>query len=193
MYRFIHLSDSRHAAIDALRAHQVSAVTQFAAIVCFAALTALGAQVRIYLWEVPVTLQTLFIYGGAMCLGARNGFLSAMLYVALGLVFPVYASDGYGLSYLLAAPSAGYLLGMPVAALVAGHLSRGWNSMTGTVISLVVGSLALFTCGVVWLHFAADHATWMESLEKGYLRFVVIDAAKIVCVALLYQLVRRVR
>ena len=42
----------------------------------FAALTALGAQVRIYLWEVPITLQTIFVYGGGLCLGARNGFLS---------------------------------------------------------------------------------------------------------------------
>ena len=183
----------RPAAIDALRAHQVSVLTQLGSVVLFAALMALGAQVRIYLWEVPITLQTIFVYGGGLCLGARNGFLSALLYVALGLVLPVYAGDGYGISYWLTAVSAGYLLGMPLAALVAGRLSQRWNSLTGSLLSLIGGSLTLFTCGVVWLHFAADHATWMETLDKGFLRFVVFDLAKILCVALLYHLVRRVR
>lgn len=187
------LQSLRPAAVDALRGDRVSALTQLATIVLFALLTALGAQVRIYLWEVPITLQTIFVYGGGLCLGARNGFLSALLYLALGLVFPVYAGDGFGLGYLLTAVSAGYLLGMPLAALVAGRLSRRWNSMAGSLLSLMGGSLVLFTCGVVWLHFAADHATWMETLDKGFLRFVVFDAAKILCVAVLYQTVRRVR
>ena len=187
------LTTRRPAAVDALRAHRVSALTQLATVVLFAMLTALGAQVRIYLWEVPVTLQTIFVYGGGLCLGARNGFLSILLYVALGLVLPIYSGDGYGISYWLTAVSAGYLLGMPLAALVAGRLSRRWNSVTGSLVSLIGGSLVLFTCGVVWLHYAADHASWMESLDKGFLRFAVIDAAKILCVVLLYQLVRRFR
>ncbi len=156
-------------------------------------LTALGAQVRIYLWEIPITLQTIFVYGSGLCLGGRNGFCSILLYLALGLVLPVYAGGEYGFSYWLAAPSAGYLLGMPLAALVAGHLSQRWNTLTGSLLSLVCGSLALFTCGVVWLHFAADHTTWMESLNKGFLRFVAIDAVKVLCVAFLYNQVRRIR
>ena len=159
----------------------------------FAALTALGAQVRIYLWEVPITLQTIFVYGGGLCLGARNGFLSMLLYLLLGLVLPVYSGAGHGIAYWLTAASAGYLLGMPLAALVTGRLSRRWNSLTGSVLSLVGGSLILFTCGVIWLHYAAGHASWLESLDRGFLRFVAFDAAKILCVALLYHLVRRFR
>jgi len=181
------------AAVDALRTHRVSALTQVATIVLFAALTALGAQVRIYFWEIPITLQTLFIYGGGLCLGARNGALAASLYLLMGLFIPVYAGDGYGLEYLMTVPSAGYLLGAPLAAFVAGYLSRRWNTLTGSLLSLMGGSLVLFTCGVVWLHFAAGHATWMESIDKGFLRFVAFDATKILCVALLYHLVRRFR
>ncbi len=179
------------AAIDALHRQQATALAQAVGIVLFATLTAFGAQVRIYLWEVPITLQTIFIYGGGLCLGGRNGLLAALLYLAAGLVLPVYAGDGFGLSHWMSAPSAGYLLGMPLAALVAGSLARRWNTGPGRVLALTAGSLALFACGVVWLHFAAGHASWLESLDKGFFRFVTIDAAKILCVAALYQLLRR--
>jgi biotin transport system substrate-specific component len=44
----------------------------------------------------------------------------------------------------------------------------------------------VFTSGVVWLHYAAGHATWLESIDKGLLRFVAIDILKVVGVGLLY-------
>ena len=47
------------------------------------------------------------------------------------------------------------------------------------------------TVGVLWLHFAADHATWFESIDKGWLRFVVFDLAKILFVGLVYTGTRR--
>jgi biotin transport system substrate-specific component len=51
---------------------------------------------------------------------------------------------------------------------------------------MLAGSAVLFTLGVSWLHYAADHATWWESIDKGWLRFVAIDLTKIVAVGLLY-------
>ncbi len=187
----ITLHTHRTAAVDAIRADRASAAVQIAGVVLFALLTALGAQVRVYLWEVPITLQTLFVYGSGLFLGSRNGMLSMLLYLTLGLVFPVYAGEGYGVAYLLAAASTGYLIGMPLAAAVIGTLSKRWNTLSGSVLSLVAGSLTLFTAGVLWLHFAAGHATWAESIEIGWLRFVVFDAAKLIFVGLLYSGVRR--
>jgi biotin transport system substrate-specific component len=52
---------------------------------------------------------------------------------------------------------------------------------------MVLGSAIVFTGGVIWLHYAAGHTTWMESIDKGFLRFVVIDVLKVVGVALLYS------
>ena len=192
MARSFTLHTHRIAAIDAIRADRASAAAQVAGVVLFALLTALGAQVRIYLWEVPITLQTLFVYGSGLFLGSRNGILSMLLYLTLGLFFPVYAGEGYGVAYLLAAASTGYLIGMPLAAAVIGTLSKRWNTLSGGVLSLIAGSLTLFAAGVIWLHFAAGHATWAESIEIGWLRFAVFDAAKLLCVGLLYSGVRRV-
>jgi len=185
------LHSPRIATVDVLRQERASTLVQVLGVVGFALLTALGAQVRIYLWEVPITLQTLFVYGSGLYLGGRNGFLSMLLYLMLGAFFPVFAGEGYGPAYLLGAVSAGYLLAYPISAAVIGRLSQRWNSLSGSILSLIAGSMVLFTVGVVWLHVAADHATWFESLDKGWLRFIVFDLAKILCVGLVYTGTRR--
>lgn len=181
------LSAPRYATIDSLREERASALVQALGVVGFALLTAAGAQVRLYLWEVPFTLQTLAVFGSGLFLGWRNGTLAQMLYLTLGLFAPVFAGDGHGLNYLLGAVSAGYLLGYPLAAAAIGYLSRRWNSLTGSTLSMVVGSIIFFTTGVLWLHFAAGHATWYESIDKGFLRFVPVDIAKMLLVSILYS------
>lgn len=188
MQQLLQLNTPRTALVDRLRADDASVATQALGVTGFALLTALGAQfnVYIYLWEVPITLQTLAVYGSGLYLGWRNGLLAQLLYVAMGLFIPVYAGDGHGLSYLMGAMSAGYLLAYPAVAAMIGVLSERWNSLSGSVLATIGGSLVLFTCGVTWLHYAADHATWWESIDKGWLRFVLIDFTKILFVALLY-------
>ncbi len=191
MTPYLQLQAARPSTIDALREDQASAMVQVLGIVGFALLAGLGAQVRIYLWEVPITFQTIAVYGSGLYLGWRNGLFSMLLYLMLGMFFPVFAGDGYGLVYILGALSGGYLLGYPLAALAIGYCSRRWNSLTGSMLSMLVGSVVLFTLGVIWLHVAAGHATWWESIDKGWLRFVAFDLAKILCVGLFYTGTRR--
>ncbi|MEL6611216.1 MAG: biotin transporter BioY [Bacteroidota bacterium] len=185
------LHSPRTSALDRLRSDQASAAMQVAGIVTFALLAAAGAQMRIYLWEVPITLQTLAVYGSGLVLGSRNGTLAMLLYLALGLMLPVFAGDAYGPAYFAGA-TGGYLLGYPLAAATIGALSRRWNSLSGSALAVFAGSAVLFTCGVTWLHFAAGHATWAESIQKGWLSFIVWDLTKIALVALLYSGTRRV-
>lgn len=187
----LRLTTGQTTTVDALRQERATVSVQVLGIVLFALLTALGAQVRIYLWEVPFSLQTLFVYGSGLYLGWRNGLLSQVLYLALGMFIPVYAGDGHGAAYLLSAVSAGYLFSYPVTAAVIGALSRRWNSLAGSTLTLVLGSFILFTFGVVWLHFSAGHTTWFESIDKGWLRFIPVDAAKIMLVSLFYTSTRR--
>lgn len=185
------LRSSRVATIDWLREERASAVRQALAVAGFALLTAAFSQVRIYLWEVPISMNTFAVYGSGLYLGWRNGFLAQLLYVAMGFVLPVYAGDGTGVAYFQGAVSAGYLLGYPFAAAAIGLLSRRWKAFGGSMLSMIAGSFILFTCGVVWLHYAAGHASWLTSIDRGWLRFVLIDLAKIATVALLYTGSRR--
>jgi len=179
--------------IESLTPERASTLIQILAITFFAIATALGAQARIYLWEVPITLQTVFVYSSGLMLGARNGLLSMLLYLFLGMFLPLYAGDGYGPVYLITAISAGYLLGMPLSAYVIGYLGRCKTTLFGSVMAVAAGSIVLFTCGVIWLHYAAAHTTWWYSIEVGWLRFIGFDAAKVLIVSLAYGGLRRWR
>lgn len=186
------LQSPRTTSVEALRSNQATAVTQVAGIVGFALLTAALAQfeIKLYLWEVPITLQTVAVYGSGLFLGWRNGLLAMLLYLVLGLVLPFYAGGASGIAHIIGA-SGGYLVGFAAAAAVIGAVSSKWNSFAGSALSVFAGSLTLFACGVTWLHVAADHATWWQSIESGWLRFVVWDITKILLTASIFSGVRR--
>ncbi len=179
------------AAVDTLRSDRASALTQVLGIVGFALLTVLGAKIRIPLWEVPITLQTLMVYGAGLFLGARNGMLSQVLYLSLGLFLPVFSGDTFGTAYLAGA-TGGYLIALPFVAFVAGTFSQRWNTLAGSMMALLAGSAVLFTFGVTWLHFAAGHDSWGTSIVRGWLMFVVFDLAKIGLASLFYTGARKV-
>jgi len=183
------LRSSYSALVDRLRAKDASLLVQVLGVAGFALLTVLGAktQFRLYLWEVPITLQTAAVYASGLYLGWRNGLFAQLVYLTLGLFLPVFAGEGYGAGYLFGIASAGYLLSYPVAAAAIGALSEQWNSFAGSTLASLTGAAIVFTSGVVWLHYFAGHATWMESIDKGFLRFVGIDLLKVIGVGLLYK------
>ena len=178
--------------VDRLRASDAPLWLQAAGVLGFAGLTALFAQadLRIYLWEVPLTLQTIAVYSAGLFLGSRNGALAMGLYLALGLALPVFADGGTGLAHLLGA-SGGYLVAFPFVAALGGALTRERRTVGRTLVALAAGSLLLFAAGVTWLHGVADHATWGQSVTAGWLKFLPWDLTKIALVASLYAAARR--
>jgi biotin transport system substrate-specific component len=189
MNNVLSLQSTQTALIDRLREENASLLLQAVGIVSFALLTVLSAKIqfRIYLWEVPITLQTAAVYASGLYLGWRNGLLAQLLYLTLGLFLPVFAGDGYGAGYLFGVVSAGYLLSYPLAAAVIGALSKRWKAFSGSTLATLTGAAIIFTVGVVWLHYAAGHTTWFESIDKGFLRFIVIDVLKVLGVGALYS------
>jgi biotin transport system substrate-specific component len=186
------LHSPRTASLDALRDDRASLGLQAAGVVGFALLAGLLAQfeIKLYLWEVPLTLQTVAVYGAGLVLGGRSGFLAMALYLVLGLFLPFYAGGASGVEHLMGA-TGGYLVGMALAAAVIGALSRRFNTFAGSALSVLAGSAVLFACGVTWLHVAADHASWGQSVESGWLRFVAWDLTKVAFVSAVYSGLRR--
>ncbi len=186
------LAATRPAAIDRLRAADLPLAAQVASIAGAALITALLAQaeVRLYLWEIPLTLQTLAVYGTGLVLGRRNGVLAMGLYLLLGLALPVFAGGETGLAHLFGA-TGGYLLAFPLVAFVGGALTERTRTFPRAVLALFAGSLVLFTLGVVVLHSVSGTLTWAAAAEMGWLRFVPWDVAKIVTVAAAYVAARR--
>ena len=186
------LTATRPAALDRLRAADLPLAAQVASVAGAALLVALLAQaeVRLYLWEVPLTLQTLAVYGTGLALGRRNGALAMGLYLLMGLALPVFAGGETGAAHLFGA-TGGYLLAFPLVALVGGALTERTRTLGRSLLALAAGSLVLFTLGVVVLHSVSGTLSWTAAAETGWLRFVPWDVAKIVTVALAYTAARR--
>ena len=95
----------------------------------FAALTAIGAFLRIPAGEISFTLQVFFTSMAGILLGPWWGAASQVVYVLLGLIgLPIF-TEGGGLMYL-AKPSCGFLLGLPLMAMVIGLLTRDLKAST---------------------------------------------------------------
>lgn len=176
----------------ALRSEEASVALRVAGALGFALLTALGAQVRIYLWEVPFSLQTLAVYGSGLFLGMRYGALSQVLYLAAGLVWPVFAGAALGFEAVFGA-TGGYLLAFPLSAALVGALTERWNSLGGHALALVLGAALVFAIGLPWYHVVAGHASWDVTLARGFWPFLIGDVLKVAFAALAFTLLRRAR
>ena len=101
---------------------QSSILAQAGWISLFAGFTALGAQIEIPHQPIPFTLQTFFVLLSGAFLGARNGCIAQVLYIAAGaLGLPVFSGASFGLVRLFGM-TGGYLIGFPLAAALIGYL-----------------------------------------------------------------------
>ena len=101
---------------------------------------------------VPISAQSLGVMLAGTVLGARRGALAVLLFlllVALGL--PLLAGGRGGLGVFVG-PTAGFLFGWPVAAMVTGWIIARWRgvdlSVAAGVGALVGGVLVLYAFGV---------------------------------------------
>ncbi len=139
-------------------------------IALFAALiAALGLIPKIDLaFGVPITAQTLGVMLCGTVLGARRGFLAASLFVflvALGL--PLLAGGRGGLG-LFVGPTAGYLLGFPLAAFATGFIVERLpaRAMTlGISLAAIAGGIGVMhLCGILGMSI-----TLQKSLSEAAL------------------------
>ncbi|MEV0527794.1 biotin transporter BioY [Streptomyces sp. NPDC050439] len=143
-----------------------------------AALTGIAAQIAVPVpgSPVPVTGQTFAALLVGTALGARRGFLSLAVYALVGMAgMPWFAEAGSG----VAAPSLGYVLGMLLAATVAGALARrgGDRSVLRTAGTMVLGSAIIYAVGVPYLA-AATGMSMSQAVAAGLTPFLIGDAVK---------------
>ena len=154
-------------------------------ILLFAAATALGARVEIPHAPVPYTLQTLVgILAGAF-LGARNGAISQIAYLAAGaLGAPVFAHGGAGVLTFVG-PTGGYLAAFPLAAAVVGLLTTKKVSLLRSVLAMAAGLLLIFTLGTFLLYAFTLH-NFSAAFTSGFLIFSWWDMVKLGAAAMTY-------
>ncbi len=166
----------------------------------FAALTAVGAWIRIPTPWSAFTLQVFFVFMAGALLGPGYGALSQTVYVVLGLIgIPVFISGG-GPSYVLQ-PTFGFLLSYIPAAAVVGMLC-GREEAPGfwrIVLACVAGLAVIYVIGlpymalIVNVYMGGSMGLW-DVLWSGMILFLPYDAVKIVLTGLLAKtLIPRLR
>lgn len=158
-----------------------------------AALT-LAAKIRVPMWPVPITLQTMAVLMIGTGFGLRLGLGTVLAYLGLGVVlayfgasFTVFTGETATMAYFVG-PTMGYLAGFAVAAGVMGWLAqRGWDRTYGKMaLALLIGNAVIYAIGLPWMAylFLADKgAMWVFQWGMG--NFLVGDALKLVVAAML--------
>ena len=163
----------------------------------FAALTAVGAFIRIPLPYVPITLQVFFVFLAGVLLGPRLGALSQIVYLVLGLIgLPIFAAGG-GPGYLFH-PTFGFLLGFVAASYVIGLIVYNTEEagFFKILFASVLGMIILYLVGVPYAYLILNKVTGVKmaliDTSKLMLVFVPGDVLKAVGVAVIAPKVRRV-
>jgi biotin transport system substrate-specific component len=155
-------------------------------VVGFAIALALASQIAIPLpgTPVPITLQPLVVVLAGMWLGPVAGPASMVLYMIAGaLGLPVFSPYGAPGMARFVGPTGGYILAYPVAAYVAGTLSRRMTSVLGRWIAALAGSAVLLLGGLTQLTILTGSIT--AALPLAIHPFLPLDAVKAFIAALL--------
>lgn len=152
------------------RSESAAIVTDVVLIACGTLLLALLAQVKISMFPVPITGQSLGVLLLGAALGARRAVESVLAYLVLGAVgLPVFAG-GVGLLTLFG-PTGGYLWSFVPAAAVVGYLcERKWDRrFLGALLAFALGHAIMFAGGVAWLTCLVG---FREALAVGLIPFL---------------------
>ena len=161
----------------------------------FAALTAVGAFLRIPIPPSAITLQFFFTAMAGLLLGRKYGAISQVIYVALGLVgLPIFTMGG-GIGSVLQ-PTFGFLLGLIPCAWVIGALTRQSCTTRRVVLASVAGLAVLYAVGLPYMAaimnlYLGKDWSFFDVLYKGMLLFLPGDSLKILVCALLAPRLRQ--
>lgn len=163
----------------------------------FSALMAVCAWIAIPIGEVPITLQTFGMFMCFLIIGGRNGSLSVIVYILLGMVgAPVFAKFQGGL-HVIIGPTGGYIIGFIFSALflwlmeiveVKTGLTKvyskiKWLKYVYLCVALLIALVICYTFGTVWFIrvYAARGKvfTVAKALELCVTPFIVFDLIKI--------------
>jgi len=161
--------------------HETTYVNMTILTLAFAALTGLGAFIKIYtpISPIPFTAQTFFVLMSGVLLGKYWGAYSQLLYIGIGVAgVPWFVGGASGLEVLTGA-TAGYLFGFVLASAFLGWMTEGnrANRETKSLFGLnIVASLMILTSGTFGL--VALGFTLQQAILFGFLPFLVTDGIK---------------
>lgn len=165
-------------------------------IAIFAALTAIGAFIRIPLPYIPITLQTIFVLMAGIILGGEMAAFSQIIYVILGLIgIPIF-TEGGGPAYILK-PSFGYLLGFIATAYIIGKITEKREiNYTNAFMASCLGIIITYSIGVPYLYLILNHVSgikisFLGTIKAGMIVFLPGDIIKVLFVTITAPLIKK--
>lgn len=154
----------REKTVSQIREHTRARSRDVALCGLFAALTAVGAFIKVVIPTgadtMNFTLQWFFVMLAAFLLGSKRSFTSVGVYLLIGLSgVPIFARGG-GPAYLLR-PTFGFLLGFLLSAWVMGKICELLNSwkMYALIISATAGYVVYYGMGVLYFYLITHMVT----------------------------------
>lgn len=160
----------------------------------FAALTSIGAYFSIPFGPVPITLQSLMTLLSGVMLGARNGALSQVVYILLGIAgLPVFAGGAAGAGYLFG-PTGGFLAGFVACSFVVGLISEPLENYEAPriTIALCAGVSVLYFFGLGGF-MLVTRSNLPAAISVGLLPFLPGDLLKVIVSLLIARTAWHVR
>lgn len=130
---------------------------RMARIAIFVALIAVGAFIKIPIGIVPVAMQFAFAMLAGLMLGAKDGLIAVVIYIAMGLFgLPIFTAGG-GFQYVFQ-PTFGYIAGYIIAVPVCGIIARGVRGDAPLKLSrMMIGAFTamaiVYFVGVMYMYF----------------------------------------
>ncbi len=155
---------------------------------------ATSAKIKVPMWPVEMSLQTLAIFLIAGTYGSRLGVATVVSYLVVGAAgFPVFQSTperGIGLAYMVG-PTAGYLAGFVVMTYIVGRAADlgWWRSTLKIGCAMLVGEVVLLLLGFLWL-------VWLFGAQQAFVYgigpFIIPDLLKVALAACLVSVLPKV-
>ena len=144
---------------------------------------------------VPITAQSMGIMLCGTVLGAKRGALAVLLFLALCALGLPLLSGGRGGLGIFASPSAGFVIGFPLAAYAAGWLTtklRRLNVFYSSLVGAIIGGIfVLYIPGIIGMSIVLGKSISEATLIA--LIYVPGDCIKAILCAALTQTLFKLR
>jgi biotin transport system substrate-specific component len=177
-------------------------LAKIALIVFFAALTMAGAYIAFPIGPIPISMQNFFILLSGLVLGPAMGSAAVILYLLAGIFnFPVFAlggggmarfagpAGGYFVGYLLAAFTAGLIVGAPIGGPKADANAK--TSQTSIIIAEIAGLMVSYIPGLIWFKIRMN-LDWTKTFLTGFVPFIIGDTLKGIAAVLITSRLRKI-
>lgn len=141
---------------------------------------------------VGITLGSFLVYLTGLLLGPKQGGISVLLYLCLGLLgLPVFSGYTAGAGVLFG-PTGGFLLGylpcVAVVGLIVKGAGGGKKGVVRFLVAIVAGTVLLYFIGTIWFMCVYTKGTsFGEALTACVVPFLPFDTVKLVFAVVLYQ------